>query len=337
MNKLFSRWKRRNETQSLTSSDLPIGRGYRLLDKDVKKLHRAASLGDLKKLKKYIQVKKYDVNSQDEQYRTPLHLACANGHTNVVLFLIEQKCKINVQDSENKSPLIVAVQCQKEDCANILLNCGADPNLMDFCYNTALHYAVYGQSFSLVEKLLEHKADLEAKNEDGYTPLLLAVIKSNPKMLKFLLDKGADVNAAYNYQRTALIIAVSGELRCLQRSLLQQGVELSCEDVMDSQLRNMLLSMVLLYTHNQWQIMERRKMLIDTLFLVRHVTKGRYETLGALHCSAFRRNSQPARGFQPEWRVCKKKRRQTVNREECHGQNGKTELFSTYSFTETSI
>uniref|UniRef100_A0A2K5R2C5 Ankyrin repeat domain 7 n=1 Tax=Cebus imitator TaxID=2715852 RepID=A0A2K5R2C5_CEBIM len=179
MNKLFSCWKRRNETPS---------QGYKLLDKDVKKLHRAASLGDLKKLKKYIQVKKYDVNSQDEEYRTPLHLACANGHTNVVLFLIEQKCKINVQDSENKSPLIVVchnfsfsigmclIQCQKEDCANILLNCGADPNLMDVCYNTALHYAVCGQSFSLVEKLLEHKADLEMCMDSQLRNMLFSMV-----------------------------------------------------------------------------------------------------------------------------------------------------------------
>uniref|UniRef100_A0A2K6SR41 Ankyrin repeat domain 7 n=1 Tax=Saimiri boliviensis boliviensis TaxID=39432 RepID=A0A2K6SR41_SAIBB len=215
MNKLFSCWKRRHETPSQT---------YKLLDKDVKKLHRAASLGDLKKLKKYIQVKKYDVNSQDEEYRTGW-----GGSS---------------------------IQCQKEDCANILLNYGADPNLMDFCYNTALHYAVCGKSFSLVEKLLKHKADLEAKNKDGCTPLLLAVIKCNPKMLKFLLDKGADVNATDNYQRTALIIAVSGEATCVQRSLLQKGVELSSEEYA-----------FLNDTHNQWRVMERRKMLSRHLIL----------------------------------------------------------------------
>ncbi|XP_054350412.1 ankyrin repeat domain-containing protein 7 isoform X3 [Pongo pygmaeus] len=162
---------------------------------------------------------------------TPLHLACANGHTDVVLFLIEQQCKINVQDSENKSPLIKAVQCQNEDCATILLNCGADPDLRDIRYNTALHYAVCGQSLSLVEKLLEYEADIEAKNKDGYTPLLVAVINNDPKMVKFLLEKGADVNASDNYQRTALILAVSGEPACLVKLLLQQGVELYYEGI----------------------------------------------------------------------------------------------------------
>ncbi|XP_058282183.1 ankyrin repeat domain-containing protein 7 isoform X1 [Hylobates moloch] len=241
MNKLFSFWKRKNETRS---------QGYNLLEKDLKKLHRAASIGDLKKLKECFQIKKYDVNMQDKKYsvvqssrwllsyttplnnfiRTPLHLACANGHTHVVLFLIEQRCKINVLDSENKSPLIKAVQCQNEDCATILLNCGADPDLRDIHYNTALHYAVCGQSLSLVGKLLEYEADLEMKNKDGCTPLLVAVTNNNPKMVKFLLEKGADVNASDNYQRTALMLAVSGEPTCSVNHLLRQGVELCCKD-----------------------------------------------------------------------------------------------------------
>ncbi|XP_004046154.1 ankyrin repeat domain-containing protein 7 [Gorilla gorilla gorilla] len=250
MNKLFSFWKRKNETRS---------QGHNLREKDLKKLHRAASVGDLKKLKEYLQIKKYDVNMQDKKYRTPLHLACANGHTDVVLFLIEQQCKINVRDSENKSPLIKAVQCQNEDCATILLNFGADPDLRDIRYNTVLHYAVCGQSLSLVEKLLEYEADLEAKNKDGYTPLLVAVINNNPKMVKFLLEKGADVNASDNYQRTALILAVSGEPACLVKLLLQQGVELCYKGIVDSQLRNMFTSMVLLHRYPQFTVSHGKK------------------------------------------------------------------------------
>nr|BAA11348.1 ankyrin motif [Homo sapiens] len=141
----------------------------------------------------------------------------------------------------------------------ILLNFGADPDLRDIRYNTVLHYAVCGQSLSLVEKLLEYEADLEAKNKDGYTPLLVAVINNNPKMVKFLLEKGADVNASDNYQRTALILAVSGEPPCLVKLLLQQGVELCYEGIVDSQLRNMFISMVLLHRYPQFTASHGKK------------------------------------------------------------------------------
>lgn len=39
-------------------------------------------------------------------FRTALHLACANGHVDVVLYLVENKCKLNLLDSDNRSPLM---------------------------------------------------------------------------------------------------------------------------------------------------------------------------------------------------------------------------------------
>ncbi|KAM9650800.1 ankyrin repeat domain-containing protein 7 [Trichechus inunguis] len=243
MKKFFSFWRRKDESRSC-ASDLQIGLassryrsrpqaqpGYNLRDRDLRKLHKAASVGDLEKVQECLHLKKHDVNMRDKEYRTPLHLACANGYTSVVSLLIEKQCKMNVQDRENRSPLIKAVQCQKENCATLLLNHGADPNLVDFDLNTALHYAVCGHSVSLVEKLLEHKASLEAQNKDGYTPLLLAITENNAEMVEFLLKKGANVNASDNSQRTALMIALSVEPTSLVSLILQQDVDLSRQDI----------------------------------------------------------------------------------------------------------
>ncbi|XP_006505254.1 ankyrin repeat domain-containing protein 7 isoform X1 [Mus musculus] len=163
---------------------------------------------------------------------TPLHLACANGYTNIVSLLIENQCKINVQDSENRTPLIKqAVECQQESCATVLLLHGADPNLVDVYSNTALHYAVCGQNISLANKLLQYKANLEAKNKDGHTPLLLAVAENNENMVKFLLKKGADVNASDKNHRTAIMIALIVEPTSSVKLLLQQDTDLAHKDI----------------------------------------------------------------------------------------------------------
>uniref|UniRef100_A0A673TIY4 Uncharacterized protein n=1 Tax=Suricata suricatta TaxID=37032 RepID=A0A673TIY4_SURSU len=100
--------------------------------------------------------------------RTPLHLACANGHSEVVTVLVERKCHLNLYDNENRTALMKAVQCADEKSVTILLEHGADPNLMDNSGNTALHYAVVGENTSIAEKLLLHNADVEARNKIIY-------------------------------------------------------------------------------------------------------------------------------------------------------------------------
>lgn len=38
--------------------------------------------------------------------RTPLHIACASGHVDVVQFLVECKAKLNLCDNQNRSALM---------------------------------------------------------------------------------------------------------------------------------------------------------------------------------------------------------------------------------------
>ncbi|XP_043824966.1 ankyrin repeat domain-containing protein 7 [Dromiciops gliroides] len=209
----------------------PNSPGYCIRFKDLGKLHKAASVGDLAKVQHHLLFKKQDLNKRDKEHRTPLHLACANGYPDVVSLLVERKCKLNIRDSENRSPLIKAVQCQQEECAMILLENKAEPNLMDINKNTALHYAARGHNISLVNKLIEHKADIEAQNKDGYTPLLLAITENNPEMVATLLNKGADVNASDKLQRTALMLAVGGEPIGIVNLLLQHDIDLSLQDI----------------------------------------------------------------------------------------------------------
>ncbi|XP_049635011.1 ankyrin repeat domain-containing protein 7 [Suncus etruscus] len=221
MKKLFTFWRRKEDTLSSQHSDL-------LPSKEFKKLARAVSVGDFLKVMKYVKFKKYDVNMRDSEFRTPLHLACANGCTNIVLHLSKKKLKINLWDHETISPL---TECKREICATIFLQYGADPNLVDSNGNTPLHYAACSKNISLVEKLLNYKANLEAQNEDGYTPFLLAVLKNNETMVEFLLHKGANVNASDKNQRTALMIAITNEPTTLFN--LQQDKMLSCQYIDD--------------------------------------------------------------------------------------------------------
>nr|XP_020831697.1 ankyrin repeat domain-containing protein 26 [Phascolarctos cinereus] len=205
--------------------------GYLLRAKDLGKIHKAASVGDVAKVQQLLLLGKAGVNDRDKVNRTPLHLACANGYPDVVSLLVERKCNLNLFDNDRLTPLIKAVECQQEECATILLEHGADPNLVDASNNAALHYAASGQNTAIAAKLLRHKADMEAKNKEGYTPLLLAIRGNNQDMVDLLLKNGANVNASDKSKRTALMIAVSGEPTGIVSLLLQHDVDLSCQDI----------------------------------------------------------------------------------------------------------
>ncbi|XP_011804634.1 PREDICTED: ankyrin repeat domain-containing protein 26-like, partial [Colobus angolensis palliatus] len=151
-------------------------------------------------------------------HRTALHLACANGHPEVVTLLVDRKCQLNVCDNENRTALMKAVQCQEEECASILLEHGADPNLADVHGNTALHYAVYNEDIPLATRLLLYDANIEAKNKDDLTPLLLAVNGKKQQMVEFLIKKKANVNAVDKLESSHQLISEYKEERIPKNS-----------------------------------------------------------------------------------------------------------------------
>ncbi|XP_072341336.1 ankyrin repeat domain-containing protein 26 isoform X8 [Scyliorhinus torazame] len=223
----FAKRKRRFSPNTSDTGSV-LSAGYELREKDLGKLHKAASTGDLSKLRQL--VKKNDVNQLDKENRAPLHLACASGHAEAVTLLVENKSKLNICDNDNRSPLMKAVQCQQERCAVILLDHNADPNLVDINGNTALHLAALIPNISLVMHLIEHEAHRNARNKDGCTPLLLAVIENHQEIVDFLLKEGADVNAKDKTGRTALMIAASNGQISLVKLLLRYDADVSLKE-----------------------------------------------------------------------------------------------------------
>ncbi|XP_031518450.1 ankyrin repeat domain-containing protein 62-like isoform X1 [Papio anubis] len=205
--------------------------GYRVRQKDLGMIHKAAIAGDVNKVQESILLRLNDVNDRDNKNRTALHLACAHGHPGVVADLVARKCQLNLTDSENRTALIKAVQCQEEVCASILLEHGADPNVRDMYGNTALHYAIDNENISMAGKLLAYGADIEAKSQDEYTSLLLAINRKKEQMVTFLLKKKPDLTAIDNFGRTALILAACNGSTGVVFQLLQHNVDVCCRDI----------------------------------------------------------------------------------------------------------
>ncbi|XP_066447921.1 ankyrin repeat domain-containing protein 26 isoform X5 [Eleutherodactylus coqui] len=231
MKKIFSFGRKKKSAPSSNASETGsvLSAGYELKEKDLSKIHRAASSGDVSKVRQLLH--KQDINQVDKENRTPLHLACANGHLDVVKLLVESKAKVNACDNDNRSPLLKAIQCQHEPCATVLLEHKADPNVVDVNENAALHLAALIPTMSIAVQLLEHGANINATNKDGCTPLILAVTENQQEMVELLIKEGADINSRDNNGRTSLMIAASNGHIGLVKCLLQNNADSSMKDL----------------------------------------------------------------------------------------------------------
>ncbi|XP_036134112.1 ankyrin repeat domain-containing protein 26-like [Molossus molossus] len=201
MKKIFTRWRRQESWSSGSSTSTGRSRvgdrgpGYHIRGKDLKEIHKAASVGNAVKVRQILLLQINALNDRDKMNRTALHLACANGHPEVVTLLADQKkCLLDLCDRQNRTALFKAVQCQQEECAAVLLARGAHPNLVDIDGNTALHYAVLGQNAAIVAKLLSYGANMEARNKDGFTSLSLAKKQNKEQMVELLIKSNAKVD-----------------------------------------------------------------------------------------------------------------------------------------------
>ncbi|XP_056429810.1 ankyrin repeat domain-containing protein 26 isoform X2 [Hyla sarda] len=231
MKKIFSfgRKKKSGPPSSTSETGSVLSAGYELKEKDLSKFHRAASSGDVAKTRQLLH--KQDINQLDKENRTPLHLACANGHLDVVKLLVENKAKLNVCDTANRTPLMKAIQCQHESCATLLLEHQADPNVVDVNEYAALHLAALIPSMSIAVQLLEHGANINAINKDGCTPLILSVTENHQEMVELLIKEGADINSRDSNGRTSLMIAASNGHIGLVKYLLQNSADSSIKDL----------------------------------------------------------------------------------------------------------
>ncbi|XP_077326171.1 ankyrin repeat domain-containing protein 26 isoform X7 [Lithobates pipiens] len=230
MKKFFGIGKKKKSgpSPSPSESGSVLSVGYELKDKELSKLHRAASAGDVPKIRQLLH--KQDINQVDKENRTPLHIACANGHLDAVKLLVESKAKLNLCDNDSRTPLFKSIQCQHEHCATALLEHNADPNVVDVNGNSALHLAALIPSLAIANQLLEHGASINTVNKDGCTPLVLAATENHQEMVEFLIKEGADVNSKDKNGRTSLMVAAGNGQISLVKYLLQNNADIFVKD-----------------------------------------------------------------------------------------------------------
>ena len=148
---------------------------------------------------------------KDDNYWTPLMLACQYGHLNMVKYLVKTgganvKCR-DVYNSD--SPLSIACKHGHVDVVEYLIGLGKINVNAKFNGNTVLALAIAYDHLDVVKVLVKKgHADLNATNCEGYNALMMAVGHDKCDMVAYFVEEcHADVEAKESHGRTAFLQA----------------------------------------------------------------------------------------------------------------------------------
>ncbi|XP_067678968.1 serine/threonine-protein phosphatase 6 regulatory ankyrin repeat subunit C-like [Haliotis asinina] len=168
-------------------------------------LHVASSFGEKEEVLKLIRAG-HDINAVDEHKRTPVTVACEQGHYDIVNVLIDAGCDLNfstVRDS--------GVSVESRNRAQLSLD------------DAVFHRA------SAADEPLSGEATLASVSV--YPPLHAAVSAENETIVKALINSGrVDVNCMY-LKQTPLIIAAKLNCQNIVGILIEAGAHVNFDKI----------------------------------------------------------------------------------------------------------
>ncbi|WP_419420461.1 ankyrin repeat domain-containing protein [Legionella sp. D16C41] len=168
------------------------------------------------------------INIPDHDGNTPLHIAAACGHSDMVQLLLANGVDTNVVNNEGITPLHVAAYKGHINIVQMLLNTGTDLNVANQTGDTPLHLAAAEGHEEIVKMLLAKDIDVNVSNKKNATPLLWAVKNGHVNIVQMLLNKGANPNIAIQGGMTPLHVAAeAGQDEIVKMLLLAKDIDIN--------------------------------------------------------------------------------------------------------------
>ena len=177
----------------------------------------------------------------NQQGRTLLHLAAADGNDEVVSCLLHGGAPTDDVDRNGCSPLHFAAFGGHSSTVGLLMDAGATSNLLEDKNGFApLHAAAAGGQAEAVSALVLKGADKNVANRNGQTPLMLAIENGLSTVVDALLNAGVNVNFQHIGSGEGALYLASGYGHVgIVFALLQKG---AIKDARDRNGRTALLA-----------------------------------------------------------------------------------------------
>ncbi len=161
---------------------------------EVVPLYYAARLGFRDLAEHLIAMHPEHVNARGGMEETPMHVAASEGHSDILMLLIEHGVDMNGRGKYGDTPLHRATEKARLEAGRFLLNRGADIDVQNDFNNTALIYTAIWGHVEFARMLLEHGAMIDTRGGHSRTPLHWAAETGHTELVRLLLERGADTH-----------------------------------------------------------------------------------------------------------------------------------------------
>jgi len=168
-----------------------------------------------------------DIQERNNDGLTPMISAATRGKVDIIKCLYELGANLNTKGGDGKTPMICAAMSGQIESIKCLVALGGDVNAGDDDGRTPMFWAAAIGQIQSIKNLKMLGADVNARDNEGNTPMFLAAITGQVESIEYLDALGADVNAKNNSGQTPIFGAVSaGKLECIKR-LKSRGADIN--------------------------------------------------------------------------------------------------------------
>uniref|UniRef100_A0A4W4FZ81 Ankyrin repeat and FYVE domain containing 1 n=1 Tax=Electrophorus electricus TaxID=8005 RepID=A0A4W4FZ81_ELEEL len=160
--------------------------------------------------------------------QSPLHMAIAHNHPDVVSVILEQKGRDWWTGGCPVTPRRSARALRMHIIAAQLLGSGAAINDTMSDGQTLLHMAIKRQDSKSALFLLEHQADINVRTQEGQTALQLAISNQLPLVVDAICTRGADMSVVDEKGDPPLWLALENGLEDIASTLVRHGCDATC-------------------------------------------------------------------------------------------------------------
>nr|WGO62760.1 ankyrin repeat protein [Wadden Sea poxvirus] len=177
-----------------------------------------------------------DVNKQNHDGDTPLHLACRREPTvDLINLLLDNGANINIKNNNGSTPLHRYVLEHPYhttiDVMKLLLDKGANPNIKNRSGNSSFNILCSNKAtVDFIQIFLNKGADINIKGRFDYSPLYQCVSNASFDVVKLLLDNGANPNEKSISGRTAVHNSVMNKDIKIIKLIIENGGDINEQD-----------------------------------------------------------------------------------------------------------